>query len=812
MANSSRLVYLQDFLVEDPPFAAPCDQLVIWEEASVATKFDPSEDAWVRANSSSTSYINIIKSTDTGKQQRYFSASVGFKKGEGTYEELRILGVEGSLLGSLDISGFEAGVWHTETVQLVWATDTEKIQYVAAKLPTNSDPFYLWVCPLCGEDPIQDSDPAQPQILDNFVAENCTYLGDHTPVLGNKWEIQKGEATCKWVGAPGYNTGWEANNSAWNYDIQGGETVAETPFIAPVSVNEVEWWKAPRPDSLTLRFKINSNGTPPVSGIVALCGELDPSDAFQPKVRWTEGQSNGQAAPAFAADENTTSWFSAKQLFASDAHVTADFRFNSPPDAGAPDGEAVVLLRAPRDTEFTSYPGLALSTFWAGGGVEALNFGITDAGNAIASETFSPVASYPISVHVEATLSGTFFYWSVTFSQPGEEDTTFSGEDFAITSEAGVDGAGDYIGFAIGGQGYVDIGIIAFNAGVPVCTGKTWDKADGTNEEITWGTSWDGSSKARITFLAKRYQPYRVTIQGSATAGESLADIYVTDYPGSWVKAYDTDGILIATAESTAYQQVDLYPEYVSAADVDYIEFYTTATPAEQVGFGFQSVTSHCAIPVWVSLPSPLRQDDIQVTAGLPRGVMVELPAPPIGAISAFARMLLTTLDVSLPSPIGEILLTARLIPATQVALPSPIGAINILIEVEGDAWTELWPDSCGFSAPRPRLSGYTYSRDAGLQRTKMLSGATRQRRRWTDGRRKAQISVEVPTGALYVFEEFIANFGYNWFLMPLVTGDNGGPTAELHSVRVIADPTFGEVVGETIVATLDIELQDRVT
>jgi hypothetical protein len=91
-----------------------------------------------------------------------------------------------------------------------------------------------------------------------------------------------------------------------------------------------------------------------------------------------------------------------------------------------------------------------------------------------------------------------------------------------------------------------------------------------------------------------------------------------------------------------------------------------------------------------------------------------------------------------------------------------------------------------------------------------MISGKTRQRRRWTDGRRTATVSVEVPTAALYAFEDFLETLGYDWFNMPLVTEDNSSEVSELHTVRVIGNPSFGEVAGESILASLEIELQDR--
>lgn len=685
-----------------------------------------------------TTVYNLLSPVESATFSQPASLLVSFRKGPVAYAVLRVYGTEENLLGSLDASAYPDDIWNTETIELTWVTLTERIAHIEAELTTGLDPFYIQVCP--GR---ERSLPAQEEIYDNFVAETCTYLGDHHPLLGNPWE---------------------------------------------------------------------STGSPLGEGITAPCPDFPGPDADRPRISYTTGNDFGYVSPAPGDTTGSplgNAYFYARQLFAQDAHVKAGFLFTEGLSDDCDDAKAFVSVRAPRDIED---PYTASWDHGVGIRIEltltGVVFEILDGAVQLATETYS-TSSWPLSVEVDFTLSGSFIYPTVTVTEGAGTPTVYTYGPYTSVATSG----DEYASFGIIGAGEVPVSVYETYFGPPTCMGLVFDHADGVTDEITWSPTngtWDASSKATITILVPVQQPYLITIQGTDTAGESLADIYATNYPGSWVKAYDTNDVLIATAESTVYNLVEILPEYVSEAGLGYLELYTAADVGDRVGFGFQYVETHCATPVWVSLPSPLQQEDIQILVGSSDGVRVELPAPPIGAIAALARMLLTTLDVSLPSPIGEILLTARLIPATQVSLPSPIGAINLLLKVEGDAWTGLWPDSCGFSAPRPRLSGYTYSRDAGLQRTKMLSGATRQRRRWTDGRRKAQISVEVPTGALYVFEEFLANFGYSWFLMPLVTGDNGGPTAELHSVRVIADPTFGEVVGETVVATLEIEIQDR--
>lgn len=154
----------------------------------------------------------------------------------------------------------------------------------------------------------------------------------------------------------------------------------------------------------------------------------------------------------------------------------------------------------------------------------------------------------------------------------------------------------------------------------------------------------------------------------------------------------------------------------------------------------------------------------------------------------------------TLPSAAGIPQGAARAALAGLGSLPSAAGVVR----GRGRSFADDWGNA-GF--PLPRIQDYSYSRDAGLERTEMYSGATRQRRRWTDGRRNATVSFEIPTSDLYELEQFLTNISYAWFGMPLVTGDNATDIAEAHTVRVTADPTFGDVYGENVTVSLAIEL-----
>ena len=177
----------------------------------------------------------------------------------------------------------------------------------------------------------------------------------------------------------------------------------------------------------------------------------------------------------------------------------------------------------------------------------------------------------------------------------------------------------------------------------------------------------------------------------------------------------------------------------------------------------------------------------------------------PLGDLKVLAGPVVRRALVALPSPLGVLAAVGDVPRAAWLALPSPLGALRVWAQSFVDAW-----GSAGF--PLPRIQGYSYQRDAGLIRTKMLSGANIQRRKWTDAYRQASVSFEIPTSLLYEMEAFIDEQGYDWFGMKLVTGDNYDLNAEIHQVRVISDPSYGDVYGENIVVTLSLEVLDPAT
>jgi len=169
---------------------------------------------------------------------------------------------------------------------------------------------------------------------------------------------------------------------------------------------------------------------------------------------------------------------------------------------------------------------------------------------------------------------------------------------------------------------------------------------------------------------------------------------------------------------------------------------------------------------------------------GRPR-IAVRLPVP--GAVATVSRVIGAVRPAIFPSP--DVL----------VSISPIVGRTRIKGLSNVDAWT-----AAGY--PLPSRDGYGVTGNAGIHRTPMRSGKTRQRRRWAAGHGTADISIELPTSLLNKFEYDISRYGYNWFTMPLVTGANSGVTAEAHTVRIIGDVTKGELFGENIKISFPIE------
>lgn len=218
---------------------------------------------------------------------------------------------------------------------------------------------------------------------------------------------------------------------------------------------------------------------------------------------------------------------------------------------------------------------------------------------------------------------------------------------------------------------------------------------------------------------------------------------------------------------------------------------------------GAGSVVAIVAPPnlVHCSLVSPLGASAVVVVSGGGSVVYAQVPLlSPLKLASGLAEAVANQIRLVLPSPLGAVAVRVGIITESTVRLASPLGAIATRVLSKGDPW-----GSAGL--PLPRMQDYQYTKDVKLVRAEMSSGGIRQRRRWVNSRRQATVSFEIPVSSLHTMEQFLTTTGYTWFGMRIVTGDSLSEIADVHSVRVIGNPTFGEMYGENIVATLLLEV-----
>lgn len=137
----------------------------------------------------------------------------------------------------------------------------------------------------------------------------------------------------------------------------------------------------------------------------------------------------------------------------------------------------------------------------------------------------------------------------------------------------------------------------------------------------------------------------------------------------------------------------------------------------------------------------------------------------------------------------------------------SPSSCIVGIVKAAAYNNADVWSLS-GF--PAPKVEGYSYSRDAGIVRTKFRSGNTRQRVKWDDGRRNATVSFNIELSKLSAMEAFVNNRGYDWFTMGIITEDNLTDYLRAHLVRITSEegPRYGNIYGDTIEVAFEIELQ----
>lgn len=84
---------------------------------------------------------------------------------------------------------------------------------------------------------------------------------------------------------------------------------------------------------------------------------------------------------------------------------------------------------------------------------------------------------------------------------------------------------------------------------------------------------------------------------------------------------------------------------------------------------------------------------------------------------------------------------------------------------------------------PCPYLADYGYEIDAGLLRTPMDDGATRQRRRWTTNRTTLSLAFRLTAAQLGLMETLLAGHWQDICTLPVIIGDDGSSTPTDHDV-----------------------------
>ena len=95
------------------------------------------------------------------------------------------------------------------------------------------------------------------------------------------------------------------------------------------------------------------------------------------------------------------------------------------------------------------------------------------------------------------------------------------------------------------------------------------------------------------------------------------------------------------------------------------------------------------------------------------------------------------------------------------------------------------WSD---LGLPCPTVEQYGYELDAGLVRTKMDSGYTMQRRKYTTQPTIFTLRWLVDGAELQSVSNAINTIGYSWFTMGLITGTNGSSVPTDHTVRMVSE------------------------
>ena len=117
----------------------------------------------------------------------------------------------------------------------------------------------------------------------------------------------------------------------------------------------------------------------------------------------------------------------------------------------------------------------------------------------------------------------------------------------------------------------------------------------------------------------------------------------------------------------------------------------------------------------------------------------------------------------------------------------------------------ESWSD---YGLPCPLVSGYQYGVDGGLIATPFDIGWSNRGRRWSTNPRIFLLTFSVTAVELKSVQEFADQYGYSWFVIPLITGDTGTSTPSDHIVRIISNLSITAVMPDRHTVSFQVEGQ----
>jgi len=107
---------------------------------------------------------------------------------------------------------------------------------------------------------------------------------------------------------------------------------------------------------------------------------------------------------------------------------------------------------------------------------------------------------------------------------------------------------------------------------------------------------------------------------------------------------------------------------------------------------------------------------------------------------------------------------------------------------------------------------GSRYRIGLGLVRTRFRDGGVRQRRRYTHWPRQWRLEWTLSADQWHTMSAFLAEYGSDYFAMPLVSGEDGAGAVSAHNVRMIGDVDVSGIAQGALRVRLDVEQASGMT